>query len=61
MFGLLLLNSHGLYHFLCDFNELSLILPVADLKGGARDTCPPGGPISFNFMQFLGKFGKILC
>ena len=23
--------------------------------------CPPGGPNSFNFMQFLGKFGKIVC
>ena len=22
---------------------------------------PPGGPNSFNFMQFLGKFGKIVC
>ena len=21
----------------------------------------PGGPNSFNFMQFLGKFGKIIC
>ena len=25
-------------------------------------TCaPPGGPNSFNFMQFLGTFGKIVC
>ena len=31
-------------------------------NGGARDACsPPGGPNSFNFMQFLGKFGKIVC
>ena len=22
---------------------------------------PPGGPNSFNFIQFLGKFGKIVC
>ena len=22
---------------------------------------PPGGPNSFNFMQFLGKFGNIVC
>ena len=29
-------------------------------KGGARDAHPPGGPNSFNFMQFLGKFGKIV-
>ena len=35
--------------------------PVADLRG-ARETRPfPGGPNSFNFMQFLGKLGKILC
>ena len=34
---------------------------VADLRGGARDVAPPGGPNSFNFMQFLGKFGKIVC
>ena len=33
---------------------------VADLRG-ARGTRPPGGPNSFNFMQFLGKFGKIVC
>ena len=30
-------------------------------KGGARDPRPPGGLHSFNFMQFLGKFGKIVC
>ena len=32
-------------------------------KGGARDVCspPPGDPNSFNFMQFVGKFGKIVC
>ena len=29
-------------------------------KGGARTRVPPG-PNSFNFMQFLGNFGKILC
>ena len=22
---------------------------------------PPGGPNSFNFMQFLGNFGEIVC
>ena len=32
---------------------------VADLRG-ARGT-PPPGPNSFNCMQFLGKFGKIVC
>ena len=30
-------------------------------KGGARDMCPPGSLNSFNFMQFLGNFGKIVC
>ena len=29
-------------------------------KGDARDA-PPPGPNSFNFMQFWGKFGKIVC
>ena len=33
---------------------------VADLRGGARDS-RPRGPNSFNFMQFLGKYGKIVC
>ena len=23
--------------------------------------CSPGGPNSFNYMQFLGNFGKIVC
>ena len=36
-------------------------MAVADLRGGARDARPPAGPNSFNFMQFLGKFGKIVC
>ena len=27
-------------------------------KGGARDARPPGGPNSFNFMQFLEKLAK---
>ena len=34
-------------------------IPVADLRG-ARGT-PLGRPNSINFMQFLGKFGKIVC
>ena len=34
---------------------------MADLRGGARYARPPGGPNSFNFMQFLGNFGKIVC
>ena len=32
----------------------------ADLHSKILDA-PPGGPNSFNFMQFLGKFGKIVC
>ena len=28
---------------------------------GARDVLPAGGSNSFNFMLFLGKFGKIVC
>ena len=39
-------------------------LTVADLRGGTRDARPPpppGGPNFFNFMQFLGKYGKIVC
>ena len=44
-------------------NLVCFVLPkikttVADL-GNARDA--PPGPNSFNFMQFLGKFGKIVC
>ena len=32
---------------------------MANLRGGTRDV--PEGPNSFNSMQFLGKFGKIVC
>ena len=35
-------------------------LAVADLRR-VRDARPLGGPNSFNFMQFLGKFGKSVC
>ena len=35
---------------------------VADLRGGREGrTPPPLRPNSFNFMQFLGEFGKIAC
>ena len=34
---------------------------MADLRMGVWDAYPPGGPNSFNFMRFLGKFGKIVC
>ena len=34
---------------------------MADLKGREGRASPSGGPNSFNFMQFLGNFGKIVC
>ena len=34
---------------------------IGGSKRGVSDTCAPGGPNSFNFMQFWGKFGKIVC
>ena len=44
------------------FNSEKNHQAVADLRGGgARDARPPGGSNSFNFVQFLGKFGKIVC
>ena len=40
---------------------MSLVtIPVADL-GGTGGAHPPGHPNSFDFMQFSGKFGKIIC
>ena len=33
---------------------------MADLRGHEGRT-PPGTPNSFNFMQLMGKIGKILC
>ena len=39
------------------FRHISEVLKgtLADPRGGTRDVCPPGGPNSFNFMQFLAK------
>ena len=34
---------------------------MADLRGARGTRAPPGGPNSFNSMQFLGKYGKIVC
>ena len=31
------------------------------IQGGYEGCVPPGGPNSFNFMQFLRKFGQIVC
>ena len=37
-------------------------ISIGGSKGGREGRAPPpGGPNSFNFMQFLGKFGKIVC
>ena len=38
-----------------------IMYTVADLHSKILDARPPWGPNSFNFMQFLGKFGKIVC
>ena len=40
--------------------ESSQEVAVADLHGENLDTCPPWGPNSFNFMQFLGTRLAIL-
>ena len=37
-----------------------MLPPLEDL-GGARPWCPPGGPNSFIFMQFLAKNCKIIA
>ena len=34
-------------------------LPVADLRGGARDACPPPPPVRQNFFIFMQFSGKI--
>ena len=40
----------------------SLFMCSGGSKGGGREgRAPPWGPNSFNFMQFLGKYGKIIC
>ena len=38
-----------------------ILLPVADLRGREGRAPPSWGPNSFNFMQFSGKYGKIVC
>ena len=37
-----------------------VMITVADLRGALGKRAPRGGPNSFNFMQLLGKFGKIV-
>ena len=43
-----------------NFNSEKNHQAVADLRG-VRGMRAPWGPNSFNFVQFLGKFGKIVC
>ena len=48
-------NSQSLF-------DLKHAITVADLHSKILDARPtPRGPNSFNFMQFLLKFGKIVC
>ena len=41
--------------------KLTYTTSVADLHSKIVDMRPPGGPNSFNFMQFLGNFDEIVC
>ena len=41
--------------------KLNMLSPVADLRGVRGTRTPPWGPNSFNSMQFLDNFGKIVC
>ena len=46
--------------------SLKLGIPLVGISGGSKGgregrTPPPLRPNSFNFMQFLGEFGKIAC
>ena len=38
-----------------------IVLVSGGFKGSARGAPPPGCPNSFDFMQFSGKSGKIVC
>ena len=55
--------SH-IYDFFSEYLKINdtivIACALADLRG-RMGRAPPGGPNSFNFMQFLGKFGKIVC
>ena len=41
--------------------DMYVIFIIGASEGSVRDTCSPRGPNSFNFMQFCGKFAKIVC
>ena len=63
LWSFLFLSSYNLIAINIE-RYISIIAPisVADLRGGVRDARPPPlRPNSFNFMQFLGEFGKIAC
>ena len=47
-------------NFLCKASKIDNISHFSGRSKGAGGTTP-GGPNSFNFVQFLGKFGKIVC
>ena len=42
-------------------SKLTNTISLADLRGAQGTCAPPGCPNSFDFMQFSGKFGKIIC
>ena len=59
----LLINSPAVKFVLCVSFGMSIRSgkPVADLRGAWGTHAPPRHPNSFNFMQFLGELGKIVC
>ena len=40
---------------------MNVMFKVSGGSKGGHEGRPPGGPNSFNFLQFWGKFGKIVC
>ena len=42
-------------------SSLGIAQTIGGSKGEGHPSSFPGGPNSFNFMQLLGKFGKIVC
>ena len=60
-YGVLTNQWTWLYEALLEVSMTKIALSVADLGGGARGVHPPRRPNSFNFMQFSGKFYKIVC
>ena len=52
------LGLHDLCYILFGINDHGHVKPVADLKGGTRNECPPGGLNSFNSCGFLESLAK---